>query len=400
MASWATARSGFLHAAAQRGEGRRASRRRDRALSSLTDGGRRNAVEMLAAAAAGLDVLVAVGFALPAGTPRIRRARRSGSARSIAALEKVRVGGADQWVLERSEDVGNPIVLYLHGGPGTSQLTSNRRDTHDLEKFFTVVNWDQRGAGKSYGAIRDVGRMNIDQFVQDTRELTLYLLKKFDKDRLVLVGHSWGSVIGALTVAAYPELYSCYVGIGQLGNAAEGEAASYQWTLGQARQHGNRRAVEALVKMGPPPYQGDWQKKTITQRRYLGRFGGEVHASRNGAFGLVMRGLLFSREYTLADRINFPRGILGSMRLLWPQMLEVDLFKSVPEMRIPVFLMEGRYDQECPSEIARNYLDAIRAPVKKLIWFEKSAHFPHSEERDLFNKIMVEQVLPIAVQPR
>ena len=147
-------------------------------------------------------------------------------------LEKVRIGGSDQWVLERSEDVDNPVVLYLHGGPGTSQLTSNRRNTRHLEKFFTVVNWDQRGAGKSYRAISDAGRMNIGQFVADTRELTLYLLEKFGQERLVLVGHSWGTVIGALTVSAYPELYSCYVGIGQVANMAEGEAASYQWTLG------------------------------------------------------------------------------------------------------------------------------------------------------------------------
>ena len=116
--------------------------------------------------------------------------------------------------------------MYLHGGPGTSQLTSNRRNTRHLEKFFTVVNWDQRGAGKSYRAISEAGRMNLGQFVADTRELTLHLLEKFGQQRLVLVGHSWGSVIGALTASAHPELYSCYVGISQVANMAEGEAAS------------------------------------------------------------------------------------------------------------------------------------------------------------------------------
>jgi pimeloyl-ACP methyl ester carboxylesterase len=149
----------------------------------------------------------------------------------MSTLEKVRVGGADQWILERSENIDNPIVLFLHGGPGTSQLTLNRRNTRDLERFFTVVNWDQRGAGKSYPAIRNVQRMTIDQFVEDTRELTLYLLRTFDKARLVLVGHSWGTVVGALAVARYPELYSCYVGVGQTANMTDGERASYRWTL-------------------------------------------------------------------------------------------------------------------------------------------------------------------------
>ena len=366
------------------------------AVNTDTGSGHRGTARAFAATVAGVGGLIAVRSALPAGTPRIRLGGKADSARGITVLEKVRIGGSDQWVLERSEDVDNPVVLYMHGGPGTSQLTSNRRNTRHLEKFFTVVNWDQRGAGKSYRAISDADRMNIGQFVRDTRELTLHLLEKFRQERLVLVGHSWGSVIGALTVSAYPELYSCYVGIGQVANMAEGETASYQWTLGQARKHGNRRVTEALVKMGPPPYEGDWQKKTVAQRRYLGRFGGEVHASRNGAFGLVIGGLLFSREYTLADRFNFFRGISGSMRLLWPQLLGVDLFTSVPEIGVPVFFMEGRNDWEVPYEIAERYFDSLRAPFKELVWFDRSAHLPNSEERDLFNEVMVGKVLPIA----
>ena len=223
--------------------------------------------------------LLVVRFLLPAGTPRIRASGRADPAKTIATLERLRIGESDQWVLERSENADNPVVLFLHGGPGTSALTLNRRNTKSLERSFVVVNWDQRGAGKSYDAISDAGRMNIDQFVEDTRQLTLYLLEKFRKDRIVLAGHSWGSVIGALTVSRYPELYSCYVGIGQVANMAENEAASYGWTLDQARARRDRRAVQALEKMGPPPYDGDWQAKTVSQRMYLGRFGGEVHRS-------------------------------------------------------------------------------------------------------------------------
>jgi pimeloyl-ACP methyl ester carboxylesterase len=342
------------------------------------------------AVAAGLGGLLAIRSVLPAGTPRVRA--RPG----LATLEKVRLGDSSQWVLERSEDTANPVILFLHGGPGTSQLTSNRRNTRDLEKYFTVVNWDQRGAGKSYHAIRDTDRMNIDQFVADTRDLTLYLLAKFGQERLILAGHSWGSVIAALTVSRYPELYHCYVGIGQMADMTEGEAASYRWTLEQARKHRDGRAVRALERIGPPPYQGDWHRKTIIERRYVGRFGGEFHASRNGAFGLVIRGLLWSREYTLADRVNYFRGILGSMRLLWPELLQVDLFESVPELKVPVFFMEGRYDQECPCEIAERYFDALQAPSKELIWFGRSAHLPNSEERDQFNHLMVTKVRPLA----
>jgi pimeloyl-ACP methyl ester carboxylesterase len=341
--------------------------------------------------------LAAIRFSLPAGTPRIRRRGKAGSSKSIATLEKVSLGGSDQWVLQRSEDIANPVILFLHGGPGTAQLTLNRRPTHELEQFFTVVNWDQRGAGKSYRAIKEVDKMNIDQFVADVRELTLYLLKKFGKERLVLAGHSWGSVIGVLAAARYPELYSCYVGIGQLVNMEEGETASYRWTLEQAHQRRDRRVIKALEQMGPPPYSGNWQAKTITQRKYLARYGGEVHGSKTGAMGPVLGGLLFSREYTLADRLNYFRGIFGSMKLLWPQLMKVDLCRSVPELKVPVFFMEGRWDRECPSPLAAKYFDALEAPAKELVWFERSAHMPNLEERDAFNRVLAEKVLPIAL---
>jgi pimeloyl-ACP methyl ester carboxylesterase len=257
------------------------------------------------------------------------------------------------------------------------------------------VNWDQRGAGKSYPAIADTGKMNMGQFIEDTRELTLYLMKKFGKTRIVLAGHSWGSAIGALTVAKYPELYCCYVGFGQVANMAEGELASYQWTLEQARKRKARRAVRALEKIGPPPYAGDWRASTISERSWVARFGGEVHGNWFGAVGIVLGNVLFSREYNLADRINVFRGVLGSMRLLWPELFKVDLFSSVPELKVPVFFMEGRHDHEVPSEIAARYFAVLKAPAKELIWFENAAHMVNSEERDLFNKILVAKVLPV-----
>jgi pimeloyl-ACP methyl ester carboxylesterase len=366
-------------------------------MGADNDRGGHRAARLLAGTAAGLGGLIAARALIPAGTPRIRGAA-AGPAGSIAELEEVPLGGDGQWVLERSEDVSNPVVLYLHGGPGTSQLTTNRRHTRELEKYFTVVNWDQRGAGKSYRAIRAGQKMTIDQFVQDTRELTGYLLRKFRQDRLILVGHSWGTVIGALTAARYPELYHCYVGIGQVAAQLQGETLSYQWTLRQARARGNRRAVRALEAMGPPPYHGNWQRSTIIQRGYLARFGGEVHGSRTGAAGLVLGGLLWSREYTLADRINVLRGIRGSMRLLWPELLATDLFTSVPELKVPAFFLEGRYDQEAPAGLAEQYFRALRAPSKELVWFGESAHLPNSEQRDLFREFMLGKVLPLAVR--
>jgi pimeloyl-ACP methyl ester carboxylesterase len=155
-----------------------------------------------------------------------------------------------------------------------------------------------------------------------------------------------------------------------------------------------------LETMGPPPYKSNWQANTMKQRSYVARFGGEIHDRRYGALGLVLRSVLFAREYTLRDRLNFFRGIFGSMKLLWPQLMKIDLFERVPEMRLPVFFMEGKFDHEVPAEIAARYFDHLEAPAKTWIWFEKSAHFPNAEEPERFTRIMVDKVLPLCRQAR
>jgi len=224
-------------------------------------------------------------------------------------------------------------------------------------------------------------------------------MKKFHKDRIILAGHSWGSLLGALTAAKYPDLFYCYIGIGQVANMKENEIVSYQWTLNQALKRNDKKAVAKLQSFGTPPYQGDWQSMTLTQRKLLGRYGGEFHGSKIGAFGVVITSLLFSYEYTIMDRFNFFRGIFGSMKLLWPQLFTVDLFNNVTEFQIPVYFMEGRFDKESPSEIAERYFNTISAPSKELIWFENSAHLVNTEEKDRFNRILVEHILPSVLQP-
>ena len=144
----------------------------------------------------------------------------------------------------------------------------------------------------------------------------------------------------------------------------DGELASWRWTLDRAREAGDRRAVRALEEMGPPPYSGDWQARTLTQRRLLARFGGEVHGSRTGAMAPVLGGLLFSREYRLGDRLNYFRGIFGSMKLLWPELLTVDLIRSAPRFEIPVLFMLGRHDQECPAESPAGTSMSSRRPPR------------------------------------
>lgn len=265
-----------------------------------------------------------------------------------------------------------------------------------LERYFTVINWGQRGAGKSFAAGRDRAQMTRATFVDDVVALSSHFAERFRQRRIVLVGHSWGSVIGMLAVAKRPDLFSAYVGIGQMSRMAESERLSWEWTLAQAEQAHDRAAVATLRRIGPPPYTGDWRAKFMTERWLLGKFGGEYYGSRNGAFGVVFETLVFSREYTVLDRVNFFRGIFASLDALFAELYRTDLFAEAPEIGVPVWLCLGRHDYEVPASLSARYFEALQAPSKRLVWFEHSAHLPNTEERDAFNRLMVETILPVA----
>jgi pimeloyl-ACP methyl ester carboxylesterase len=346
------------------------------------------ALVILAVVIAALAVL----FLIAGSTPSIDTRQYPNS---LAVLEEVPVNDTRQWVLIRSEDVANPVVLFVHGGPGTSQLTLMRKNTQPLERHFTIVNWDQRRAAKSFAAGRDDAGMTMEQFVDDIIVLSSYLAKRFDKKKIVLVGHSWGSAIGLLAASRRPDIFSAYIGIGQVSRMAESELMSFEWTRQQAEKATDQSSVEKLAAIGPPPYTGsNWRSKYVTERRILGKHGGEYYGSKSGAFGVVLRNLVFSREYTMLDRINFFRGVFQSVDALYPELSRIDLFVQVPEVKIPVYFCLGRHDHEVPSVLSAQYFEALKAPRKQLVWFERSAHLPNTEEKDKFNEFMIHTVLP------
>lgn len=313
---------------------------------------------------------------------------------SIASLERVMLGGVDQSILIRGRNVANPVLLYLHGGPGTSELGMLRQhNMPTLEQHFTVVVWDQRGAGMSYAARNPESGMTVEQFIADTHELTLLLCQRFHQSKIYLVGHSWGSALGGLTVNRYPDLYYAYVGVGQVVDMRAGERISYAWTLAQAEKTGDMRSVAKLKAIGPPPYLGKFLAKLMAQRKILGRYGGEVHGNPNGGTFILLRGLLWAREYSWRDRINSVCGILVGIRLMWPQILDIDLMAQAPELKVPVYFLEGRYDYEAPAVLAEQYFEALKAPRKTLIWFERSAHFINTEEAVGFNRFFTDRLL-------
>jgi pimeloyl-ACP methyl ester carboxylesterase len=174
-----------------------------------------------------------------------------------------------------------------------------------------------RRAGKSFAAGRVDAEMTIGAFVDDLITLSSDLARRFHKKKILLVGHSWGSVIGVIAASRRPDLFSRLFGIGQMSRMSESELISYKWTLEQAERAKDQSSAKKLTDIGPPPYTGNnWRSKFLTERRILGKHGGEYYRSKGGAFGVVLRNLVFSREYTMLDRINFFRGVLQSVRAL------------------------------------------------------------------------------------
>ena len=314
---------------------------------------------------------------------------------SIATLEPVTLGGVRQWMLVRGRSAGSPLLLKLHGGPGQAEMATVGLNGL-LEDDFVVIEWDQRGSGKSGSSLQPASAMNIGQFVADTIELTELLAQRFGKRPLILVGHSWGSILGLMAVQRRPDLYSAFVSTGLMANFAEGQQAAYRFVLEEARRRNAAKALDELTALGAPPYAGAaGRAKWMRCARWLGEFGAVWHSSEK--FGRV-GWMISSVEYSWPEKLRFSRTAQRSFELLYEELLSVNLNESVPRVDVPVFFAEGRYDQLAPVEVAERYFTGLTAPAKEWILFENSAHFPQWEERERFHQLLVGTVLPAAGQ--
>ncbi|MFC2165373.1 alpha/beta fold hydrolase [Acidobacteriota bacterium] len=309
--------------------------------------------------------------------------------KGIDALEEISLGGVKQWILMRGADVTNPILLFLHGGPGFCEMPHTHIDSARLEKHFIVVNWDQRGAGKSYDPNIPKETMNIEQFLSDTHELMHVLRKRFSKDKIFLIGHSWGSVLGLYTAYRHPKSLYAYIGMGQLVNAKEGEMISYQYTVEKAKEAGDEKAIKMLERIGPPPYEGGYQS-LFTQRMLLARYGGSM---RNLSFTDFVKIRESSPYYTKADNANFMKAFMQSMSLMWDELMTVNFFEDVPELQIPVYFFAGKCDYQVPFELLERYYAVLKAPHKEIVWFENSCHMPNLSDPEAYQDKLINLVL-------
>jgi pimeloyl-ACP methyl ester carboxylesterase len=297
---------------------------------------------------------------------------------TIATLEAVPVGGVDQWVMLRGLEQSNPVMLYLHDGPGLAQILVARQIQAELERAFVVANWDQRGAGLSYHAGIDPATMTLDRLVEDAVEVSTWLCERLERKRIVLVGQSWGSLIGLLAAQRAPELYDAYIGVDQLVDPKDGEARLFRWAESEAKTREDARALRELGQIGQPPYAATDGARRV--RRIAERFGGVGRrASRRGA---VVRGLLELQEYTVLDLSRWRRGHRFSTETLGPTAATADVPTMVSALKVPTYFLAGRNDHVCDPALAREYLRVLDAPRKGWAWVEDAGHWLPFEQPD------------------
>ncbi|MFN8164372.1 MAG: alpha/beta hydrolase, partial [Solirubrobacterales bacterium] len=307
---------------------------------------------------------------------------------SIAETAHRRLGGLDQFVTIRGRSAANPPLIMLHGGPGLSETALFRHFNSPLEEAFTVVYWDQRGAGRSFDRGIPRASMTVERFISDLDELVDGICARLGRTKVAIFGHSWGSALGVLYAARFPERVAAYVGSGQIGDWAAGESASYEFALAEARRQGNRRAERKLRAIGPPPHE---PAALWTQRTWLSRLEGRMSP---GALWELGRAVLGAEESSVFDLPDGFRGFRFSIDAMWAEVSRLSLIELAPALEMPAFFLLGRNDHWVPSETSVAYIEALTAPAKEIVWFEESGHEPFVDEPARFNAAMVELVRP------
>ncbi|WP_319563054.1 alpha/beta hydrolase [Marispirochaeta sp.] len=304
---------------------------------------------------------------------------------SISELIKVRLGGYKQSILIRGLDRDNPIIIFLHGGPGYPCLSYIKKYQSELEKYFVIVNWDQRGSGKSFSPFIPAGSMTEQQLIIDLDDLVNYVRNRFNKEKIIIVGHSWGTVLGISYSKIHSEKVLAYVGIGQVINHEKAELIGYQFTTNRANETKNEKAIKELESIGKPPYTLASRKMAI-QRKWLNRYGGnEITVICKNE---IMKSIISSPEYSLFDGLKFFVGNIYSVTKLYKYLEQTDFEKSDKEYSVPIYFCAGKHDYITPSGLTEEHYNQISAPQKELYWFEKSGHEPHLEEKEKFTDVM------------
>lgn len=299
----------------------------------------------------------------------------------ISELFTLKLGFYEQGVLIRGENRNNPILLFLHGGPGTSNIGVAAGTQKLLEKRFCVVNWDQLGSGLSFYRNISGEHMTIAKMMEYTHVLMQYLVRRFSQEKLYLVGHSWGSLLGILVAQKYPELIEKYIGVSQIVDGELNEKYAYEYCYEQAKKDNNVKAIKQLAQIGEPPY-SDWMKGLQIRSYWSSHYGGAIFTGNLAS--IYIRRMLKSNEYNLVDLYRYVSGFSLSLKNIWPEVMRIHLKEQIKKLDVNAYFFLGKHDFQAPYKIAQEYISALDANTKEIVWFENSAHMCPIEEQEKF----------------
>jgi pimeloyl-ACP methyl ester carboxylesterase len=307
----------------------------------------------------------------------------------------VTIGGIDQYTSVRGEDRANPIILFLHGGPGDTTNPWGYLAFRSWLKSFTVVQWDQRGSGRTLGRSGpDIeSSMTLQRMTQDGIELADHLCKTYQKDKVILLGHSWGSALGTQMAKGRPELFYAYVGTGQNFDPSRNGPTGYQLLLHKARALGDRTAVLDLQGIGPPPYK-DVRGYTLLRKWH------NLLTHSDLFIAAVIGASIAAPGYSYADINDWNAGQVLSDRVLGPQLRGLDPRTLGGRFALPVYVIQGEDDFITPTSMAHSFFDSVRAPAKEFAVIRGGGHFALFTNSDQFLQELVRRVRPLATTKR
>lgn len=311
--------------------------------------------------------------------------------------EKIHViiNGVEQGMFIKGIDKTKPVLLFLHGGPGMPEYAVSRQYPLVLENYFTVCWWEQRGAGLSYRANISPETMTFDQLIDDAIEVTNYLRKRFNQEKIYLMAHSGGTFIGIQAAAKAPELFHAYLAISQITNQLESEKLAYKYMVEQFTQLGDQKMLRkfrkyTVDKINTPDYY-------VMRDAPMHRLGiGTTRAMKSVISG-VFWPVMLNKEYTLAEKINIWRGKSFTTKTvgLWNKLVITDLTKKVEKLDIPVYFFHGKHDYTTNYQLTKDYFEKLQAPLKRFYSFERSAHSPLFEESEKMQFILKHDVFAV-----
>ena len=327
----------------------------------------------------------------------IATSRKIVSPNGIEEMVKLHINGIDQWLSIRGKDRRNPILLFLHGGPASPSMPEDYTFQAPWEDYFTVVQWDQRGAGKTYAANSEQAMapgMTIDGMTDDAAQVVQYLRQHYGKRKVFLLGHSWGTVLGVQLAQRHPDWFYAYISVGQVVNGRRNEELGYDFALREAKAQGNDKAVRELTSIAPYPGSAPLTVERIGVRgKWEMYFGGLTYGRKDYQYEVDAEEL--SPDYSQSDLDAIDKGSLFSLNHLLQPFLSVD-FDKVTQFGCPVIVYAGQHDYTTSHELAEQWFAHIHAPSKHLVLFADSAHMIMQEQPGRFLMHLVTDALPLA----